>query len=258
MNIIEVNELMKYMNLSSKDFELLNSYKSQVDFKKIATIFYAKLNSFYYTADILKRNSAIGKMKNIAIRYLESLFSNPAVDEIYLKWREEIGFIHYGIGLNVRWVLGANSLYMNIFFDQIKDRNVLIALEKIMDFDSILIVSFFQREILNQLKHIYDKDVINLQKQVQDYSKCSSYLNDIADEFKMIGINSHIEANKIDSEVSKSFKVISQRIRDIASNMKNMNNDIKDLSDDIIKNINNLGIAFKDYSNLLQDNIKSE
>lgn len=84
--------------------------------------------------------------------------------------------------------------------------------------------------------HLNEQNLNNEIKQViglsEEINEVSSFIKDIADETKMLGLNAAIEAARA-GEVGKGFGVVAQEIRNLSDQSKGTVPKIKELTDNI-------------------------
>jgi putative two-component system response regulator len=108
----EITLRKQYTELTEEDVILLTEVRPIVEahLYELVEAFYSHLLQFEETRKILKDEDTVNRLKEAQGRYLTSLFSGDYGPR-YVEDRMRIGEVHYKIGVEIRWYLGAVHHY---------------------------------------------------------------------------------------------------------------------------------------------------
>jgi C4-dicarboxylate-specific signal transduction histidine kinase len=119
---IESNELrehvalhLRYLDIQDSDIQLLRDLKPIIHQHKQALVdgFYAHLQAFEGTRSFLSDPAVLARLLEAQRVYLRELFE-ANFDEAYYQKRRGIGHVHFRIGLDFQWYIGAYSVYLEL------------------------------------------------------------------------------------------------------------------------------------------------
>jgi signal transduction histidine kinase len=137
-----------FLTLSEEDGELLRSLLPLIErhADSIVEAFYRHLLDFESTRRFLTDETTVRRLKDVQKAYLLEAFQG-VYDEAYCRRKVHIGRVHYRVGLDPEWYLGAYHLYQRLLSPLIMSHlrelgrsdeeilNHLLAVNRVMTFD---------------------------------------------------------------------------------------------------------------------------
>ncbi len=130
---------------------------------EIVDAFYRNVEGYKELMDVIQNaGSNIDRLKAAQRRYLLELFEGNYGDE-YVERRLKIGIVHNEIGLTPRWYLGSYSVYTQLIFPLVQKKylfkptkcmQMLLAVNKILSFDSQLAIETYIDAVMSDLKSV--------------------------------------------------------------------------------------------------------
>ncbi len=148
---------LRYAGISDADVSALRESKSLIESHADAFIdrFYAHLQAFEETRAFIADPAVLRRLLEAQRRYLFSLF-DAKFDNDYYAQRCSIGYMHYRIGLDFKWYVGAYGLYLDFFAPLLEThfasepercQTVQAAYRKVLLMDmAIVLEAFHQRD----------------------------------------------------------------------------------------------------------------
>ncbi|MCP5060760.1 MAG: hypothetical protein GY937_29035 [bacterium] len=164
---IELERELAFFEYGPEDRALLGGLKPVLEqhAERLVAAFYRHLLSFPETQQFLRDPEVTKRLLREQRRYLLSL-AGPEVDAAYVLDRRRIGEMHERIGLGPRWYVGAYSLYFGLLTplicehsagDPLKSERLLVALQKLMNFDMQIAMERYMARRERDLKHLNDE-----------------------------------------------------------------------------------------------------
>lgn len=106
---------LQYLGIAPEDIQLLRELKPVVEphTQTLIDRFYAHLQSFEGTRAFVTDPQVLRRLLEAQRDYLKTLFEANFNEEYYMH-RRMIGHIHFRIGLDFQWYIGAYSLYLQL------------------------------------------------------------------------------------------------------------------------------------------------
>jgi len=234
-------EYSEYINLNQEDFIRIIAFKEIIN-SNISKVIDLQINNI----EKAKPEQNVEFLKKHFKAYFAFILTGK-IDKDYIEQRYELGKLFYKINLNSKWFLPFISLYLGFFSKLIDDNKTIGSLKKVFTLDYSIIIRSYQEEEIDNLYLNYNNITSILEVKLNEFSRLNSLLLRISNEFKMISVNSHIEANKIEIKASEGFKIVSKRIKLISNDIKNIYIDIKDINFNIKNSIESLKESFNLY-----------
>jgi len=166
----EAERRRRYLGLSDDEAALLREVRPTIATHHDALMrdFYAHLQSFDETRELLQDPASLERLKRKQWRYLAEL-TTGRYDWDYVIERLRVGVVHQSIGLEPRWYIGAYSHYLSSLADHLATSlgedperlvAVLVALQRVVFFDiSLVLEAYFHadRQALLSLKDLSDR-----------------------------------------------------------------------------------------------------
>ena len=185
MNIHELEVLQRkvLLNFSQQDVELLMQCRNFIltNIEEIVREFYERQTSFEDIALIIGDADTLKRLMSVLKNYILSLFKGQ-YDLEYVNNRLRIGLVHKRIGVEPKYYLSAvknlKDLLNTVISQHIQDKNTrnasLNALDKILNFDTQLVVDTYIRSLFSAIRAAKEKtDNYNiiLEKQVEERTR---------------------------------------------------------------------------------------
>lgn len=161
----EYSKRKRFIAFSEADVSLLRELAPLVEAHAddIVDRFYENIQRYPELLEIIQRaGSSIERLKKTQRRYLIELFEGE-YGEAYVERRLKIGMIHNKIGLTPRWYIGSYSLYTRLlvsllfrryWYNPSKVRRAILAINKILTFDSELAIDTYIQGLIDDLKSV--------------------------------------------------------------------------------------------------------
>jgi signal transduction histidine kinase len=106
---------LRYLDIQPADIQLLRDLRPLVEKNTEALVdgFYAHLKAFEGTRAFLSDPTVLARLLEAQRVYLKRLFEGN-FDQDYYQQRRGIGHVHFRIGLDFQWYIGAYSLYLEL------------------------------------------------------------------------------------------------------------------------------------------------
>jgi methyl-accepting chemotaxis protein len=154
-----------FIDFTAQDIKILKTLRPLVErhADRIVNAFYKNIENYPELMQIIdKAGSNIDRLQHTQKQYLLELFDGQ-YDMDYVERRLRIGKIHNQIGLTPRWYLGSYSVYFqNILplilgkyrFNPLKRQRAILALNKIISFDSQLSMDTYIHGLMHDLTSV--------------------------------------------------------------------------------------------------------
>lgn len=157
MNISDKRALqkLKMINLSDDDLQLILRIKPLLEdnIDQIVETFYSTILAIPSLEKIIDTYSEVNKLRKTLSIHLIELFS-AKFDQAFLEKLHRIAKVHYHIGLEPAWYMGAfqnlqNSL-LQVIFKEVIDRTelqeLIIVINKLLSFEQQIVLELYEKE----------------------------------------------------------------------------------------------------------------
>ncbi|WP_165867268.1 protoglobin domain-containing protein [Paenibacillus pinisoli] len=157
---------LEMIELTLDDIRLAKSLQALIE-RHIDTIvdtFYQTITNVDQLKDIIVENSTIERLQFTLKAHLIEMFSGH-IDEDFLKKRQRVASVHYRIGLEPKWYMGAfqnlQDTLLNLVYRHVEDREQLIRIStvitKILNFEQQIVLEAYEKENVRQRELQYER-----------------------------------------------------------------------------------------------------
>ncbi|MFF2888255.1 protoglobin domain-containing protein [Paenibacillus sp. NPDC057967] len=157
---------LEMIELTLDDIRLAQSLQTLIA-KHIDTIvaaFYRTITNVDQLKKIIVENSTIERLQLTLKAHLIEMFSGH-IDEDFLMKRQRVASVHYRIGLEPKWYMGAfqnlQDTLLNLVYRHIEDRDELMRIStvitKILNFEQQIVLEAYEKENLRQRGLQYER-----------------------------------------------------------------------------------------------------
>lgn len=224
-----VEDQMTFISFSKEDLKIVKHFKPLLskNYKEIVDEFYKSIMANEYLSRIVENNSTIGRLKGTLVRHLVEML-DAKFDRQYIEKRVRIADVHYQIGLDPKWYIGAFQLLQNIVLD-----TVYSSLEDKRDYSlfSKALSKIFNLEQQIVLEHYYNRNIEAINRRITQQAEVQ----------KQIGEAIEVVASTTE-EISASMEEVNSSSEEIFTSMVKTAEHSKDTED----------LANEGYSKMLQ------
>lgn len=243
----EVQDIIHFVQLSQQDLEHLQLIEDIMHEHApiIAKRHYEMIMDIDEVREIFKQHTSYDRYVPVFIQYLKQI-TKPKINSSYIEHRKRIGKIHSDIKLTEEWFIGS---YMRIFeylvpfittkfvTDPLKLANILTALNKIISFDTIIVLQAYREENDYQLIH---------------------HLSDAMDEITKIDqvddlLNVNEQTTKETEEMEASTKQFHTAVKDIANTTDEILEQTKEMVQEANKSKNLVETSLNNFSTVIHE-----
>jgi heme-based aerotactic transducer len=156
-----------FVRISDDETRLLRSMLPvmQKHVHRIVEDFYTYLFSYEETQAFFADAGAVERAKSAQREYLLDLFRGN-FDEAYFERRLQIGVVHESIGLDAKWYLGSNSVFLELIvpvlaaacrFRPRRLSRAILALSKVMNLDQQLVMDTYIESTIGKIRALSDQ-----------------------------------------------------------------------------------------------------
>lgn len=180
---IEDSSILDKINmiqLTGKDVKLLKSIQpiieSNVD--EIVESFYSVIMKVPSLKGIIDKNSTVERLKKTLRVHVIEMFDG-IIDQNFIDKRLKIAHVHYVIGLEPAWYMGAfqhiQDTITYLVFKDIKDKrklqSVLSSVNKILSFEQQIVLEAYDRENMKKLNSQFEEGKVYLKNKMTSVSE---------------------------------------------------------------------------------------
>lgn len=170
---------MKMISLSKRELQIIHSVQPyiQKNIEFLVEKFYQTILEVPALKAIIKEHSSIERLRTTLRDHLIEMF-NGNIDQSFLDKRKKVAKIHFRIGLEPKWYMGAfQNLQESILRILTKEIHISEALEvsivvtKILNFEQQLVLTAYEEENLRAREEANHKVKIELKQQILSISE---------------------------------------------------------------------------------------
>jgi signal transduction histidine kinase len=160
----DLQDRLTFLNLKDTDLVLLRELRPSVEEQadELVAAFYRHLLAFPATRRYLRDPEVKERLLGLQRQYLLSL-TPPALDTAYFEERRRIGAAHERVGLELRWYIGAYSLYLSLLtpliqrvyaHDAAKAQGCIGAIQKVLFLDAQIAMDAYVERHGRELEYL--------------------------------------------------------------------------------------------------------
>ncbi|MCR8846707.1 globin-coupled sensor protein [Paenibacillus sp. SC116] len=247
---------------------------------EISEAFYASVLQVESLKQMINQHSSVEKLRVTLRKHIEEMFDG-LINEAYVEKRMRIAAIHYRIGLEPKWYMGAFQKVQAVVFERLMLHaanpklaiQVVHSFNKVLNLEQQLVLEFFEMKRQQAEKeHIRQKDQLHKQisKLSEQLASLSVRTNDAIQEMVSYGIelnnstqqtaNSSIATQRNAEEGKKFMNELTVSIQQIDVDMQQVEQHMSALkmTTEHIASIAQSIIAIADHTHLLSLNASIE
>lgn len=257
----ELQKQMELITLSTYDLSLMKSLKPIVHehIEEVVSVFYNKVLAVSTLREIIEQHSSLDRLKQTLLSHIMEMFDGE-LNEKYVQKRIKVAQMHYRIGLEPKWYMGAFQQVQEVIIKLVNQQDwsndirerVVLSISKLFNFEMQIVLEEYEKENLKLRELHYEEVKEELKGKI---SSLSENLADLAEETSISvqhvisstsEINGRIQANvdrvkqmQVDANEGNQFvQKLESQIYFIATSTEHMGeivDRLKDSSDKIIQ-----------------------
>ncbi|VEF48655.1 methyl-accepting chemotaxis sensory transducer [Bacillus freudenreichii] len=181
--MIEDSSILDKMNmiqLTEKDMKILKGIQPiiETNIVEIVESFYSVIMKVQNLKGIIDKHSTVERLKKTLRVHIIEMFDGK-IDQSFINKRLKIAYVHYVIGLEPAWYMGAfqhiNDTITRLVFNGIKDKRklqtVLSSVNKILSFEQQIVLEAYDRENMKKLNTQFEEGKVYLKNQMTSVSE---------------------------------------------------------------------------------------
>lgn len=248
---------------------------------KIVSTFYETITNVEQLKTIILENSTLEKLKQTLETHLIEMFSGQ-INENFLNKRIRVANVHYRIGLEPKWYMGAfqnlRDTLLMLVHQHIENRDesmkISQVISKILNFEQQLVLEAYEKENIRQRQLQYDKVKAELKTKIltvcEDMTSITEQTNaavqqlvagsEAVNSSVFVGAEKSRDTQKLATEGQEQLLGLESRIASIYTRTSKMEEIVAQLNESVqeIGEVINLVQAIADQTNLLALNSSIE
>ncbi|WP_019152536.1 globin-coupled sensor protein [Robertmurraya massiliosenegalensis] len=244
-----VNQKVKMLQLTKEDLYLIAYVKPLVEghIETLVDEFYKTILQVEELKHIIETNSSIERLRKTLHVHLVELF-NGMIDEPFIQNRLVVAKVHYRIGLNPSWYMGAfqnlqHSLF-HVIFEHMTEKDEFKktwgAITKLLSLEQQLVLEAYNQENDQKLESTFLEGQKDLQQRILEVSdglitvseetnaSVESLISSSHDVSQLV-VDSYDKAKKIREEVQDGQELLTT----LVSSMKEIENDTQSMRETV-------------------------
>lgn len=243
---------MEMINLKMEDLQIIHTIQPLIEenIEILVKDFYDTILKVDSLKEIIERNSSVNQLGDTLKTHLIELF-NGCIDEDFINKRLKVAKIHFHIGLQPAWYMGAfqnlQNTLLKIIYRKVQDREeaekISLAITKILSLEQQIVLEAYEKENANQREREFKqvrKEVQN--KMLQTSKELVALSEQTTSAIRQLIQNSDEVKNNISSTYEQSKRAqqfansgqtlideLSKQILIILENNKLMNGSVRNL-----------------------------
>lgn len=241
----EIQKQMELIDLTTTDLAIAKFLQKLVHnhIDEIVASFYDKLLAVPSLHQIIRQHSTLERLKQTLCNHIEEMF-NGEIDDKYIEKRMKVAKIHFMIGLEPKWYMGAFQQVLEVLIklvnetywgNDIRERAIL-SISKLINFEMQLVLEEYEKENIRLRESQHEKVKNELKGSI---SSLSETLADLAEETN----NSVEQAVLMTNDMNRHIHSNAEMVRQIHADADEGNNMVKELEfqmGSIAKNTENM------------------
>lgn len=213
----ELRNQMNLIGLIIEDLSLIKSIKLLVQehIEEIVSAFYDKVLAVPGLRQVIEDHSSIHRLKQTLMTHIMEMFEGD-INEQYIQKRIKVARMHYKIGLEPKWYLGAFQQMQQVItklvnqerFTKENREQIVLSISKLINFETQIVLEEYEKENLKLRELQYEEVKTELKGKI---SVLSEDLAALAEETS--SSVQHVISNT--SEINESIQSNANRVKQI-------------------------------------------
>nr|WP_306453950.1 globin-coupled sensor protein [Bacillus sp. FJAT-45350] len=162
----EIKKQMEMISFDKEDLQLIHAVEPLIkeNLDELINTFYNTILEVPQLKKIIEDNSNTNRLRQTLSVHLEELF-NGVIDEQFFEKRLIVAKIHFRIGLEPKWYLGAfqnlQSTFIDIIYENVdckeEQRRIIKAITKILNLEQQLVLEAYENENMKNRENDYEE-----------------------------------------------------------------------------------------------------
>ena len=279
----ELKNQMDLIGLTTEDLSIAKSVKPLVQehIEEVVSAFYEKVLAVPRLRKIIEEHSTLNRLKQTLMTHIMEMFDGE-INEPYIQKRIKVARMHYKIGLEPKWYMGAFQQVQEVIIKLVKkgdfpkeiQEKTVLGISKIINFETQIVLEEYEKENMKLRELQYEKVKSELKNKISVLSEdlaalaeetSSSIQHVITNTSEINGsIQSNVaRVNQIQVDANEGNELVIElesKIHTIAANTDSMGEIVDHLKDssDKINQIIEMVRQIADQTNLLALNATIE
>lgn len=176
----DILKQLEIIDLTLNDLKIIKSLQPLIKehIKDLVETFYQTILKAENLKSIINQHSTVDRLRQTLERHIGEMFSG-VIDYDFIEKRITVAKVHYRIGLEPKWYMGAFqnlfSSLTNIINENIKDEvkraETITVVSKLLNFEQQLVLEAYEKENLRQREIEQENVKIELKNKITDISE---------------------------------------------------------------------------------------
>lgn len=254
-------EKLDMMDLNEADLKLIRGIRPLVEEQigHLVEDFYSSILRVGHLKEMIEEHSTVERLKQTLKFYIVDLLKGE-IDRDFLEKRFKVAETHFRIGLESTWYMGAlqnlQKSMISLVLDKVKDKkkhkSVLSALNKIFSLEQQIVLEAYE---MKRLESRFEEGKAYLKNKMTAVSK---ELLGLAEEMEAAVGQLSTNIHEVSTSTTKNNEQAASAIhlanegRDKLNELLENNHQMETLSEDMIKNVHQLGESSNQISSIIR------
>ncbi|MGG3798690.1 protoglobin domain-containing protein [Metabacillus fastidiosus] len=247
----QVRKQIELIRLTEDDLTIIKFIQpliySYID--EVVSSFYEEILAIPSLNQIIEKHSSIERLKKTLCTYISEMFEGE-INESYIEKRMKVAQMHFKIGLEPKWYMGAFQQVLEVIIKLINKENwpadikekAVLSISKLINFEMQIVLEEYEKEHV-KIKELQHEKVKNELK--GNIYSLSEDLANLAEETSASVKQAILATNEVNGHIHSNVEMVKQvradaeegntAVQELESQMKSIANHTKDMVDIISK-----------------------
>ncbi|MED4532820.1 globin-coupled sensor protein [Metabacillus fastidiosus] len=247
----QVRKQIELIRLTEDDLTIIKFIQpliySYID--EVVSSFYEEILAIPSLNQIIEKHSSIERLKKTLCTYISEMFEGE-INESYIEKRMKVAQMHFKIGLEPKWYMGAFQQVLEVIIKLINKENwpadikekAVLSISKLINFEMQIVLEEYEKEHV-KIKELQHEKVKNELK--GNIYSLSEDLANLAEETSASVKQAILATNEVNGHIHSNVEMVKQvradaeegntAVQELESQMKSIENHTKDMVDIISK-----------------------
>ncbi|MEC2074937.1 globin-coupled sensor protein [Metabacillus fastidiosus] len=247
----QVRKQIELIRLTEDDLTIIKFIQpliySYID--EVVSSFYEEILAVPSLHHIIEKHSSVERLKKTLCMYISEMFEGK-INERYIEKRMKVAQMHFKIGLEPKWYMGAFQQVLEVIIKLINKENwsvdmkekAVLSISKLINFEMQIVLEEYEKEHL-KIKELQHEKVKNELK--GNIYSLSEDLANLAEETSASVKQAILATNEVNGHIHSNVEMVKQvradaekgntAVQELESQMKSITNHTKDMVDIISK-----------------------